>query len=668
METNKKKIYFFKYDTWQFTHVYLPHMWYEFKRYYELNGKHADNWEWISPIMDYDELPIDDIVNDAVNKNADVYMFSSYMWSWEIVKVVANAIKEKLPNSIIVLGGPHQHTTYTQPFFWFKDHPYFDATCRPIDYGEFFITDMLDSISEGNLDWSKVRGSYHRKGYGPEGEKRDFKYPPDIFRANIEHAKAVSKYATERGKVVGVMYETNRGCMYKCSYCEWGGGTNTKVIIKEMESIIDDVSFFKELNVQMTWITDANFGILKRDPDIAELFAKQNDYMKFVGITGLAKTKSEKRAAVLEPLIKAGLVTLYQISLQTIDDEILKNVERTDVTPEENVSLAKRLIKEYDIDVIVELILGMPGMKVETFYKETAIEYDLMNSIKPHTHHVPLYILPDAPIGNPDYLKKFDIKLAPIAIDESMSLLDDPESEYIKLYQSKNYKKENTLHIPISSYSYTVEDWKEMFFMNDMNLVLMNMAMITPFIDILHHHKNVGLDIIFKKIYNALSSVENFYKPILDDYLNPMAEGKFWNKSWRQLEVGPIKGTWTIHPAYAWLWCNNREEIYKAIHREFNEYLDDLLLDCLIYCKNSTIDVKEDLTWENEYRWDLWEEKGDKKAHPIKEKVELITKVSNVEWFNKSTLYRNNSTYRKQTDEKIKMKLFQMSRAGKTNQ
>lgn len=664
MITNKKKIWFFRYDTWQDNLVYLPHTWYEFKRYYELNGKCADQWEWIPPVIDYHKWSIDDIVAEAIGHNADVYMFSSYMWSWDAIKVIANAIKDELPNATVVIGGPHQHTTYTQPMFWFKDHPYFDAAARPSEYGEFFILDMLDALASGTLDWANVRGSYHRRGYGPEGNKKDFHYPPNLIESNIDHARKVSEHAKNSNKLLGIMYETNRGCMYKCVYCEWGGGTNTKVILKDMSTIESDVSYFRELGIHTMWITDANFGLIKRDPDVANLLASQNDYMKFVGITGLAKTKSSKRQAVLEPLIQAGLVTLYQISLQTIDDKILENIERTDVTPEENVSLAKHLIAKYDIDVIVELILGLPGMKVTTFYDETAIEYSLMNSVKPHTHHVPLYVLPDAPVANPSYLSKYDMKLAPIGIEESVELLKKTDSKYINLFKEKNYRKENTLHIPISSYSYTVEDWKEMFFMNDMNLVFMNMIMITPFIDYLYYHNNVPLNVIFKKLFLALSSVDEFYKPVYNEYLTPIAEGEYWNKSWRQFEVGPIKGAWTVHASYAWLWCNNRDAIYAAIEREFSEYLNDAVKDCLLYCKNSTIDVKENTVWENQWRWDNWEEEGVRTVHPVKEPIALETKVLTVPWSNKSELYRNRNTVRHLTQEPIKMKLFQMSRAG----
>jgi hypothetical protein len=521
---------------------------------------------------------------------------------------------------------------------------------------------MLDQLAESNIDWSQVRGSYYRDGHGTIGNKKDFIYPSEIISSNIENARKISSYVKEKDKVLGIMYETNRGCMYKCMYCEWGGGINTKVLIKDIENIKEDFLYLEELNVHTFWITDANFGILKRDPEIAEMLCKQTNHLRFVGITGLAKTKSEKRRAVLEPLIKQGLVTLYQISLQTIDEDVLKNVERTDVTPEENINLARYFIDKYDIDVIVELILGLPGMKLETFYKEIEIEYVLMNSVKPHTHHVPLYVLPDSPLANPSYLEKFDIKLAPIAVEESVDILSDANSKYIENYKNKKYKKEHTLHIPISSSTYTVEDWKEMFFMNDMNSVLMNMIMITPFVDFLYYHKNIPINEIFKKIYTSLSSVESFYKPIEEEYLNKIVSGKYWNKSWRQFEQGPITGLWTVYSSYAWLWCNNKEEIYNSIEHVFKDYINEQVLDCLSYCKNSTFGNTKDIAWENSWRWDLWEENGIRNDLIKKEKIKLITKTSDINWDDRKSLYRNFNTYRYNNMEQIKMKLFQVSR------
>ena len=59
--------------------------------------------------------------------------------------------------------------------------------------------------------------------------------------------------------------------------------------------------------------------------------------------------------------------------------------------------------------------------------------------------------------------------------------------------------------------------------------------------------------------------VDEFYKPIYNEYLTPLAEGKYYNKSWKQFEVGPIKGRFTVYMSYIWLWCMNKEKIYPRI-------------------------------------------------------------------------------------------------------
>ena len=38
-----------------------------------------------------------------------------------------------------------------------------------------------------------------------------------------------------------------------------------------------------------------------------------------------------------------------------------------------------------------------------------------------------------------------------------------------------------------------------------------------------------------------------------------------------------------------------------AIELEFSEYMNDLTKDCLLYCKNSTIDSPHEVIWENDF-------------------------------------------------------------------
>jgi hypothetical protein len=182
--------------------------------------------------------------------------------------------------------------------------------------------------------------------------------------------------------------------------------------------------------------------------------------------------------------------------------------------------------------------------------------------------------------------------------------------------------------------------------------------------DFLLYHRGMQLDQIFKKIYESISSVDAFYRPILDGYLTPMSQGEYWNKSWREFEVGLVKGSWTVHYSYVWLWIDNIDKIYDSIRQHFSQHIDDMVDDCLIYCKNSTLTWKEETVWENKWRWDIWEETGNKTSTPDQSNIKLKTKVTVWETIPMNGIYRNRDTVRYESDEPIKMKLFQLSRAG----
>jgi radical SAM superfamily enzyme YgiQ (UPF0313 family) len=59
--------------------------------------------------------------------------------------------------------------------------------------------------------------------------------------------------------------ETSRGCPYKCSFCDWGGGTFTKTVKKDFSTVLDEISWAGEHKFDAISFTDANFGIFSID-------------------------------------------------------------------------------------------------------------------------------------------------------------------------------------------------------------------------------------------------------------------------------------------------------------------------------------------------------------------------------------------------------------------
>lgn len=623
-----KKIHFFKFDTTRYD-LFLPGSYFSFKRYYELNGKHADQWHWIAPQIDYTGWSIDDIVADTAQHQADVYAFSSYMWSWNVIKIVSRRIKELQPQAKLVLGGPHQNTTHTSPLLWFRKYPWFDATCTPTEYGEWFLADTLDAIIDNNLDWQHIRNSYHPGGRGPQPNKRDFVFPSGVYSSNLDEALKYTEYSRISGRPVTVLYETNRGCPYGCVYCEWGGGINTKVVPNSMENIADDLSYFPVMDVKSVYITDANFGILPRDAEIARMFATLKDNLNDVYIGGLAKVQVDKRRAVLTPLIESKLVRNYQMSIQTVNPVALKNIDRTDISLEDNIAMARYYIDNYDIGVNVELILGLPGSTLEDFYEECNIVHRVFNKYSGVTR-APFFVMPDTPAAHPDYIAKHQLKLVPLGMEgEGGEQVQQLDQDYIAIYDNHTVT-DQVVFIPVSSTSFSVEDWKEMMFMTDFDMIISNQHLLTPLIDYLRIHKDFQPGQSLKRLYKAASSVPDFYGPF-DRYLDLMASGQYARRDWRKLELDGCEEP--IFKVLLKLWERHRTAIFSAIRKEFADFMvEEQFADLVHYLEMSTFRQSQQIDFTVKYAWDTWEESRQPNIAPPAETRKFQTKALPIDW------------------------------------
>ena len=75
-----------------------------------------------------------------------------------------------------------------------------------------------------------------------------------------------------------ILWETNRGCPFKCTFCDWGSATASKVNKFELERLKLEIDWFSKKKIEFIFCCDANFGILKRDIEIAEYAAKKKKY------------------------------------------------------------------------------------------------------------------------------------------------------------------------------------------------------------------------------------------------------------------------------------------------------------------------------------------------------------------------------------------------------
>jgi len=301
-----------------------------------------------------------------------------------------------------------------------------------------------------------------------------------VYQEHSGYLKKVAQYAIENDMEPFIVLETTRGCPYQCTFCEWGGGTGTKIIKKDLEVVKQDILALKEYGYRDIYLTDANFGVFEeRDIEIFRFAfengvnltdistVKSKDLKRRIRlvdawfeIAGLAKDLSLKKADAGYWRTHDFVSSVPTVSIQSISDEAMKIAKRVDLSFENKIELSKHIHDRCSVAGFpvpsIELILGMPGSTLEDFYREMEIiwNFKAWNSFR-HDY----MFLPDSELSNVEYLEKYKIELVEVYTD----LVDEQGVDNINSLYSfkKNYFK--TIR---SCYSFTSEDMAEMFLMN----------------------------------------------------------------------------------------------------------------------------------------------------------------------------------------------------------
>jgi hypothetical protein len=163
--------------------------------------------------------------------------------------------------------------------------------------------------------------------------------------------------------------ETNRGCPYACTFCDWGGITYSKVKKFNLDRVAAELDWMAANNVAYIMTADANFGMFKdRDLQIAKLIraAADRTTAKIESMNvNFAKNSSEvvfELGRVLGSLLRGGIT----FSLQSMNQQTLEDIHRTNMEINKISSMLK-LGEKYGILTYSEMIIGLPNETEETW-------------------------------------------------------------------------------------------------------------------------------------------------------------------------------------------------------------------------------------------------------------------------------------------------------------
>lgn len=491
--------------------------------YYNHFGKYKDKVEWFPAPYKFDLYKDVEEIVDLLTP-ADVIMFSSYAWNYTICDDVAKAIKEKYPEKILLLGGPHIGTN--EPDLLSK-RTFYDYVCQPTKPGETFIQDVIDCIIEDRLSSENISWELNSK----RGISAVFDVDYSVYEEHLDYLMEMVSYAKRYKLEPFVVIETTRGCPYKCVYCEWGGGIGTKIIKKDIELVKRDILALKKAGFRDAYLTDANFGAFEeRDVSIFK-FAWDNKF----NLTDISTMKSKdlnRRKRLIDSIsnivgkgpekhsVSEGGTDMWgnteyisvipAVSIQSVSEAAMKIADRVDLSLKDKLELSKYVNhmcskEDYPIPA-VELILGMPGSTLDDFYTEANILWDF-KAWSSFRHDY--MFLPDSRLNSKEYKEKYKIETVEVFSD---IVDEDGTDNWHNLYKNKRtYFK--TIR---SCFSFTKEEMYEMWFMNNAtNYLLRN---IYPMLENYASPKEFA-----KEAYNVINTIEGFddiYQEIVD-ILNP---------------------------------------------------------------------------------------------------------------------------------------------------
>ena len=338
-------------------------------------------------------------------KKPGVYLFSNYLWNTADNLALSEAVKIANPANITIHGGPNTPAYVQECEEFFAKETHVDITVR--SEGEATLADILDKLQlPESTDLEVLRdvpGLTFRTATGvhrTDNRERiaDLDSIPSPYLMGL-----FEEFGNLRASAV---IETNRGCPYGCTFCDWGSATLSKVRRFDLDRVFAELEWSSSHRVEDASIADANFGMLERDIDVTNKIAELRKQYGFPNTVGMSYAKNQVRYLrdIIRILAEVGILTEGKVSLQTMDKDTLATINRDNIKTSKYNELGQEF-REARLPLGAELMLGLPGSTLEGFRNDLQ---DCTNrDVRVQSN--PTMILPNSPMNDPDYRKEHGI-------------------------------------------------------------------------------------------------------------------------------------------------------------------------------------------------------------------------------------------------------------------
>ena len=256
-------------------------------------------------------------------------------------------MKDKYPDCKVLYGGPEVPLNYEDDFF--ADYPHVDILVH--QEGEKTLKQIFEVyMSHKNHlsynDYSSINGLEIRVlRTMPQTRIDDLDSIPSPYLTNliwdlVEDVDNVDYI---------VAWETNRGCPFECTFCDWGSATKTKVRKWDINKLFEEIEWFADNKISYVDCCDANFGIFaERDFELTRKLKTEKLEKGYPGRIrpAWAKVSSDKIIPLAKELIDADLLRAVTLAVQSLDEITLTAIKRKNIKFDKYSQLVKQFRRQ----------------------------------------------------------------------------------------------------------------------------------------------------------------------------------------------------------------------------------------------------------------------------------------------------------------------------------